>query len=334
VPIEVPRVRDIIQNKEIELKTYKKLQEPYRADEGLLKRVISGLSCRRYEECAEAVPGVFGLSASTVSRRQIRASARKLQELMERRLDGYDIVAIIMDGKTFAEDEMVIGLGVTIKGEKIILGIMQTATENERVVSRFLEELKERGLRYEEGILFVVDGSKGIIKAIKKTFGEYAQIQRCQWHKRENVISYLPKGKQELIKNKLQMAYGKPSYTEAKEALLKIKREIKHINESAARSLEEGMEETLTLHRLGVFEELGMSFKTTNCIESVMAQVGQRTDKVDYWKNSNQKMRWLATALLDIEQRLNKVKGWKYLPMLRAALIQHVRDRIEVRKAA
>jgi transposase-like protein len=165
-----------------------------------------------------------------------------------------------------------------------------------------------------------MDGSKGIRKAVEEIFGRYALIQRCQWHKRENVVDYLPKARQAPFRKLLQPAYEEPTYEGAKRALMRVKRELSLINESAVRSLEEGLEETLTLHRLGLFEKLGKSLKTTNCIESIMALIGQKTDKVDYWRNSNQKQRWLATALLDIEPRLNRIRGYRYLPELRTAL--------------
>jgi transposase-like protein len=243
---------------------------------------------------------------------------------MERRLHGYDIVAIIIDGKTFKDDEMMIALGVTIEGRKVTLGFIQTGTENASVCRNFLISLLERGLRIKEGVLCVMDGSKGIKKAVEEIFGRYAVIQRCQWHKRENVVSYLPKGRQATFRKLLQKAYEEPTYEGVKEVLKRVKKELSLINESAVRSLEEGLEETLTLHRFGLFEKLGKSLKTTNCIESVMALIGQRTDKVDYWKNSNQKQRWLATALLDIEARLNRIRGYKHLPELREALKQEL----------
>jgi hypothetical protein len=137
VPVMVPRVRDTVTGKEIQLDTYKSLQKRHYGDKKLMKRLIHGLSCRNYEECAEMVPGVFGLKPSTVSHRYIRASSRKLRELMERRLEGQDIVAMFIDGKTFADDEIVIALGVKMSGEKILLGMVQTGTENERVPSTY-----------------------------------------------------------------------------------------------------------------------------------------------------------------------------------------------------
>ena len=318
--IEVPRLRDTDRNREIPLESYTAVQNPRRLDESLMKKVLLGLSAARYEETARSIPEAFGLSRSTVSRRYIRASQRKLAELLNRRLDQEDVIAIFVDGKSFAEDGIILAAGITLKGKKIILGFIQSASENEKVLKEFFQSLIERGLSYEEGLLFVVDGSKGILKAIQEVFKGYSLIQRCQWHKRENVLGYLPKSLQGEFKQKLTDAHHKSAYPEAKARLLKIRKELAVINQSAAASLEEGLEETLTLHRLGLFQELGRSFKTTNVIESIQARIGQFTDKVDYWKNSDQKQRWIAASLLDIEPRLRKVQGMKYLPSLRMAM--------------
>lgn len=320
ISLKVPRVRDMVAGREVALRSLEKLQAPRSMDVGLFSRVLKGLSCRDYRECAEAVPEAFGLSASTVSRRFIRASARRLKVLMERGLEGYDFVAIVLDGKRFAEDEMVIAVGITVGGEKVVLGFVQTATENEKSCSEFLRELVGRGLRYDLGLLVVVDGSKGFRKAVEKVFGKKAMIQRCQWHKRENVISYLSEKDRELFSKKLQAAYEKPTYEEAKASLLRVKQELKAVNLSAVASLEEGFEETLTLHRLGVFAELGTSLKTTNLIESLNSRLGEKTDKVDRWRNSEQKQRWVASALLEIEKGFRRLMGYRHLPRLREAL--------------
>jgi len=325
VPIQYPRVRDRKAGREVGLESYKKLQSSEDMDEGVLRRLLHGLSCRRYRECCEMVPEVFGLSSSTLSRRFIRASEEKLKEFMERRLDDLDIVAIFIDGKTFQSDEMVIALGVTLEGHKVILGFVQTGTENARVCGEFLSGLLDRGLRIEAGVLCVMDGSRGIHKAVKKVFGGDALVQRCQWHKRENVLGYLPKREQDRFRRALQRAYEAPTYEGAKASLEKLKPALALINESALRSLEEGFEECLTLHRLGLFGKLGLSLKTSNCIESLMSQIGQKLDKVDSWKNSNQKQRWLATALLDIEPRLRRIKGYRYLLELRSAIQSELR---------
>ena len=318
--VEVPRLRDTGKDKEIPLENYNALQNPRCLDEGLMKKVLLGLSTGRYAETARSIPEAFGLSKSSVSRRYIRASRRKLKELLDRRLEKEDIVAVFVDGKSFAEDEIILAVGVTLEGKKTILGFVQSASENNTVLKEFFEKLVERGLGYKEGLLFVIDGSKGILKAIKEAFKGYALIQRCQWHKRENVMKYLSRGRQCEFRQKLTVAYNEPSYPKAKEALLKIRKELLMINQSAVASLDEGLEETLTLHRLGLFDKLGVSFKTTNVIESINARIGQFTDKVDRWKNSDQKQRWVAASLLDIEPRLRKVKGMRYLPLLKEAI--------------
>lgn len=327
IPVMAPRLRNSEAGMELPLMSLERLQTPRSMDEGLFRKVLKGLSCRDYRECAEAVSESFGLSASTVSRRHIRASARKLKAMMERKLGGYDFVALILDGKTFAKDEMVIAVGITLQGEKIVLGFVQTATENEKVVSAFLRELVDRGLKYEEGLLVILDGSKGIRKAVEKVLADHAEVQRCQWHKRENVVKYLPDKEQGTMRRKLQAAYEQPTYAEAKGALLKIRNELKILNLSAVNSLDEGFEETLTLHRLGIFREVGTSLKTTNILESINARLGQRLDKVDYWKNSDQKQRWVASALLDLEPKLRKIKGYKHLPLLKDILKREIEQK-------
>jgi transposase-like protein len=329
VAIQVPRVRDLGVGIEVPLASYQKLRQPRRVDDVALRKVLKGLSCREYEACVEPVAETFGLSASSISRRFKRASARQLAELCERDLSRFDFVALFLDGKTFGDDEMVIGLGITLAGEKVALGFVQTATENEPVCSAFLRGLVERGLKFEQGLLCVIDGAKGLRKAVDKVFGAHAAVQRCQWHKRANVVGYLPPKLQPMFTRKLQAAYEQPTYDGAKKALQKVRGELARINSSAVSSLDEGFEETLTLHRLGLFKELGRSFKTTNCLENVNSLIGRRTDKVDCWKNAEQKHRWLAATLLDLEPRLRTVCGHAHLPRLRAALQTRLRGSLE-----
>jgi transposase-like protein len=180
--------------------------------------------------------------------------------------------------------------------------------------------LVDRGLSVEQGVLCVIDGAKGLRQAVGKVFGSKAAVQRCQWHKRENVVRYLATNQQATFRRKLQRAYDQPTYAQAKAALKKVRAELNLLNQSAVASLDEGFEETLTVHRLGLFKELGRSFKTTNCIENLNSLIANRTGKVDRWRNSEQKHRWLATAILDIEPRLRTVAGYRHLPRLRAAL--------------
>ena len=271
VAVTVPRVRDTRVEQEVPLGTYQGLRQPRRAEEAALRKILKGLSCRDYESCVEPVAETFGLKASSLSRRFKRASARKLAALQERDLSGYDMVALFLDGKTFGEDEMLIGLGITLEGQKVVLGFVQTATENEKVCAAFLRSLLDRGLRIEQGLLGVIDGSKGLRKAVDTVLGAKAAVQRCQWHKRENVVGYLPSSKQAMFRRKLQAAYDRSDYGPAKAALKTVREELGLLNRSAVASLDEGLEETLTLHRLGLAKQLGRSFRTTNCIENVNA---------------------------------------------------------------
>ena len=276
VPIRVPRLRHVA-GSEMPLRSYEALHGERAANDRLLKRVLYGISCRDYEAAAEAIPGAIGLSGSTVSRTFIQASAAKLREFQERDLSGEDVVSIVLDGKTFAAATMVIALGITLSGEKRVLGFVETDTENERVLTPFLRSLVERGLDVSQGVLVILDGGKGLRAAVRKAFRHRALVHRCQWHKRENVVSYLAKREQAVWRQRLQRAYHCPEYEEARAALETLHRELEDRNQSAAGSLKEGLDETLTLHRLGLYGVLGRSLKTTNCLESINALVEERS---------------------------------------------------------
>lgn len=331
--IRVPRVQNKKNGQAVPLKSYRALQSDREINDRTLAQVINGISARKFEKAALQIPSAFGIKKSSVSRKFIQASARQLKVFQERDLRRHDIIVIFMDGKSFAQNEMIIALGVTRSGQKIILGAIESGTENHKVCRDFLNQLKERGLRSEEKILFVIDGSKGLRKGIQAVFGKQAIVQRCQWHKRENVVAYLPKSEQIRMRKKLQKAYEQKDYSQAKQKLYAIRKELQLINASAVRSLDEGLEETLTLHRLGLFEHLGISLKTTNCIESLNSQLAQYTRRVSYWKNSNQRQRWIATALLEIEPSLRKIKGYQFLPLLKNNMEQFIQEK-EQPKAA
>ena len=320
VTVEVPRVRNRRTNREVSLSSYEGLQNPTVIDELMLNRVLKGLSERKYEEAAIRTGATFGINKSSVSRRFVRATGRKLREFLERDLSDYDFVAIMMDGKSYAGSQIVVAMGITMEGEKVLLGFTEAATENYQICKDFLNRLINRGLKTEEEILFVLDGAKGLRKGVRELFGEQAFVQRCIWHKRENVIRYLDRDKQEYFRRKLQAAYEQTSYEAAKRRLEAIRRELRPINESAVASLDEGLEETLTLHRLGVFAKVGISLKTTNCLENVNRHLERYTGRVDRWRTSDQRRRWVASALIDIEPRLRKTKGWEFLPVLREAM--------------
>jgi transposase-like protein len=194
--IAVPRVRDLAANRESALPTHRAMRQPRGADEGVLRRILAGVSGRDYARCAEAVPEAFGLSASTVSRRVVPVSSRHLQALRARRLESDDFVAVLLDGKTFAAETRMVAVGITLSGEKIVLGLVEAGTENATVCADLLTERVDRGLRVVDGLLVVIDGGKGLPKAVENVCASAAFIPRGQGHKRENIVAYRPKAQQ------------------------------------------------------------------------------------------------------------------------------------------
>ena len=324
IKVDIPRIYDKEMRSNRPLESYKKLKEIEGVDDRVLKAILLGLSTRDYDQVVENLLDSFGLSHSHVSREFIEQSSKRLDEFENRDISEYDFVSLFIDGKYLAREQIIIVLGVTIQGEKIPIGFVQTATENAQSIKGLLNNLVDRGLRYETGLLCVIDGSKGLYKAIKEVFGAYSIIQRCQWHKRENVLSYLNENKQEHYRRCINKAYKTEDYNQARQLLLEIIKDLKTENLSASRSLEEGLEETLTLHRLGLKEDFGRSFSTTNCIENLNSQIDKYLRKVKYWKTSTQRYRWVACALLEIEQRMRKVHNYRKLNMMRDKIKQEL----------
>ena len=322
VRIKVPRVIDNELEKNVSLENYKLLKKLPSPGEELMEKVILGISQRDYERVSKDCIDSFGLSQSNVSKKFIEASAQALKEFHERDLSEKDIIALLVDGKSLAKQRIIIALGITMEGEKTVLGFIQSSSENSRSIKQFLKGLISRGLNYKKGILCITDGSKGIRKALDEVFAKKYLHQRCQWHKRENVVSYLKEEDQKEYRKRLQRAYNEPTYTQVKQSLLEIRKDLKQLNLSAANSLDEGMEETLTLHKLGLSEKLGVSLGTTNCIENLNSQLGKYVNKVKYWKNSQQIFRWVACGLMESELRMKKIKNFKSLHLLREKIME------------
>ena len=318
-PMRVPRIRHVTA-REIPRRSYDARHGDRAVHDLVVRRGRSGIACRHYAAAAEAMPGAIGLSGSPVSRACIQASATQLRARQERDLSGEDVVARVLDGKTFAEATMVVALGITMTGDKRCLGLVETDTENEQVLTPFLRSLVERGLDVSQGLLVIVDGGQGLRAAVRKAFRHRALVQRCPWHTREHVVSDLATREQPVWRPRLQRADNRPEYDEALAARQSLQHELEDRNQSAAGRLAEGLDETLTLHRLGVYGVLGRSLKTTNGLESINALIEERCAKVDHGQHSSQRQRWLATARLDIEPRLRKVMGDRHLPRLRDAL--------------
>ena len=325
--VDVPRIYDNEQDKNTMLDRYEDLKQLPEPTEQLINGVLLGLSMRDYSKVIDHLGEGFGMSKSSVSRSFVDRTEEKLKEFESRSLEPLQIIALFIDGKYLSKEQIIICMGVTLQGEKIPLGFVQTTTENSVPIKDMLTNLKERGLAWEEGLLCVIDGSKGIRKAIEDSFGNKAIIQRCQWHKQENILKYIPEKEQDAVKRKYQQSVNKESYKEARESLKDLKRDLEVINLSAARSLEEGLEDILTLHRLGLNVDFSKSFATTNCIENLNSQIGKYLNKVKYWKNSKERYRWIAAALLEIELKMRKVNNFRILNQMQKTIKEEINKR-------
>jgi transposase-like protein len=320
IKMEIPRLYNKQEKRTEGLENYKKIKEVEISPEKLIDKILFGLSQKNYSEIVRTTAESFGFSQSSISREFIEATSKVLEEFEQRDLGEYDFVGLAIDGKYLRKHQIVIALGITIDGIKIPLGFIETTTENHLSVKGLLNDLIRRNFQFTEGLLILIDGATGLRKAVKESFGEYGLIQRCTWHKRENVVSYLPKDKQEHFRGKLQRAYSEPEYQTAKSKLYEIRIELEKINRSAAHSLDEGLEETLTLHRLGLVEQLGKSLLTTNVIESLNSQLSGYVRKVKNWSSSKMRARWMAASLVQIESRMRRINNYEKLSLLRTAI--------------
>jgi len=319
VPILRPRVRSQ-DGQEAELQRYEALQSDGARQRAVLKRVLAGVSSRKYEQAVEAFCDSYGIAKSSVSQTFIRASKQALKELCERELSELDLVGIIIDGIEFRGHLVVVSVGVDSSGRKHILGLWEGATENAEVCTALLQDIVARGVRTDREYLFVIDGSKALRKAIRKVFSELAHVQRCLVHEKRNVLEHLPPQYHREVSRMLSAAWNMTGYAEARKALIDVVAYLRRINPSAARSLEEGMENSLTLHKLGVPESLRRSFQTTNIIESCFSVVRNHLRRVKRWRRGDMVTRWLATALLEVEKRFRKIRGYREMAKLTLSL--------------
>jgi transposase-like protein len=318
LPLRRPRLRE--DGKETELESYALLSAARRLQAPVLSLILAGLSTRNYERAVDGFVESYGIQRSSVSRHFVAASAKQLAELCERPLGELKLVAIVLDGKEYTQGTVIVGLGIDEEGHKHVLGLWDGATENAVVVQALLGDLERRGLDMQRRYLFVLDGSKALAKAVRAKFGAGALIQRCQLHKRRNVKAHLPEKWQGQAEQRLKAAYGMRQYEEARQELGKTVEWLRTIHEGAARSLEEGLEETLTLHKLGVPELLRKTLSSTNVIESCFSHVQHQARNVKRWRNAEMVRRWTGAALLAAEKKFRRIRGHKSLPLLLQAL--------------
>jgi transposase-like protein len=303
-------------------------------EDSVWQKIMHGLSTRGYSEIVRELEQAYGIEKSTVSEHFIQASRYRLQKLQERSLEQRTICAMLIDGTYFKDQQLVVALGISLQGHKLVLGIEQGATENTTVVKHLLDDLARRGMEFEVPRLYVLDGGKALQAAVRKVAGQCALIQRCQQHKIRNVVEHLPEKHQSLIRSKLRNAYAMLDYSEAKSARNAVLRQLMDLNPSAARSLEEGAEETLTLHRLRVPATLRRNLSSTNIIESAFSRVETVCRNVKRWQGGDQYLRWVASGLLWAESRWNRIQGYREMPILVKEMELAVVKQIPVRHAS
>lgn len=315
VPVIRPRVRT--PTGEVTLRSYAQFQSAPRRQGSIYQKLVNGISTRKYEQAIDNFTEGYGISKSAVSRQMVEATRGALQKLCERRIDELGPMAVLLiDGKQLHGECVIIALGVDLQGKKHTLGLVQGATENSVVVQQLLDDLIERGLDAARPMLIVLDGSKALRKAVRQTFGDRSPVQRCQIHKRRNVKELLPQEYQRSVDQRMRTAYGMKDYEQAKAQLEKTVEWLEGINPSAAASLREGLEETLTLHRLGLPEPLRRSFQSTNLIESALSVASDVSDNVKRWRAGDMRLRWIAAGVLAAEKQFRRVRGHKLMPKL------------------
>jgi len=313
VGIEKPRVRSKDGSQEISLSRFNAFAHPHRMQEPVSERILRRVSTRDYAGVLDDLCDGYGIDKSSVSRRWKAASAKKLRQLLVHDLG---LCVILIDGKQFHDFALITALGIDIEGRKHVLGLWPGATENSEVCGQLLDELIERGLSTQQRYLFILDGSKALAKAVKNRFGRQVLIQRCRLHKERNIQKYLPKKYHKLLAMKLRAAWGMTDYQEARKQLYKVHDWLASINQAAARSLDEGFEETLTVNRLGLPEQLSRLFSSTNIIESCFSLADDLCRNVERWRDANMAWRWAGTVLLEVENRFHRIKGYRDLPIL------------------
>lgn len=309
---EHPRVRG--RQGEIELKSYRKLKEPDGFSEELLMKVLRGMSCQKYSDTVVEAAQAFGVSASSVSRHIIAATAKQLQEFKERSLSAFGPFAIFLDTIHRGGEAFIVALGLDTMGIKMPLGFWQGATENHELCEELLADMERRGLAFSRKIIWITDGGKGIIKTLKDRFGKKLIHQRCTIHKDRNIQRHLAKRYRKEAHRRFRTALDQNSYEDARHMLLNMEKWLRKINESAADSLMEAIEEILTIHRLKVPALLKKTLHSTNPIESMFSTVRDCEGNIKRYRDSKMMQRWLASVLLHCEKGFRKIKGYKSIP--------------------
>jgi transposase-like protein len=318
VTLERPRLRSR-EDKEVPLTSYQAFQKDGKLQQAVTRQLTRQCSTRDYEGAIDGCLKGYGIKRSSVSRHWKAATAKELEGLMERPVPK-DLLVLMIDSKFFGGDCIVTAIGIDVQGRKQVLGLWHGATENSTVVKGLLEDLVSRGLETERKLLIVIDGAKALRKAVQMVLGEQGLVQRCRIHKQRNVLDQLPEEKKAQARWRLQAAWAQKDAQVAEKQLRKTASWLEPSWPMAAASLLEGLEETLTVQRLGISHTLGRSLSNTNLIESCFAQAAHRTRRVKRWDGPRMILRWTASALLSGEKNFRRINGCEQLNALEKVL--------------
>lgn len=289
-----------------------------------LEAIAAGVSTRRYGRMLDPLPPSMAdvaTSKSAVSRRFVALSQKRFTAFLSRPLEDLDVRIVMIDGKVFKKHCIVVALGIARDGKKHVLGLREGSTENGRMVTDLLTDLVDRGLSNERAVLFVIDGAKALRKAIRDVFGDdHGVVQRCQVHKLKNVLDYLPDEMQAGVERTMKQAWNAESAKLAERQLRRLASSLDREYPSAASSLREGLEETLTVQRLAVADALQRTLRTTNAIENLNGSIAIYTRNVKRWRGGSMIQRWVASALVEAEQKFRRVRGYRGLQELNRVL--------------
>ena len=328
VTLDRPRVRTADGQREIPLESWEQFQAADPLMERAVEQMVIGVSTRKYDRSLEPLPKdleASGTSKSAVSRRFIQGTQRKLDELTGRDVSTLNLKVIMIDGIHFADHVVLVALGIDDKGGKTVIGLHEGATENSASCRSLLRGLVDRGVSSERAMLFVIDGGKGLRKAIRDAWGELALIQRCQVHKLRNVEEHLSESMKEAVRQTMNQAYRIGDVKKAKKLLQNLAAKIEDQHPGAAGSLREGLDETLTVMGLGLPEQLERMLSVTNAIENLFSTVRSVSHRVKRWRGGMMILRWTAAGLLEAERGFRRIRGHRHMSKLVSALQEHER---------
>ena len=324
VKIQRPRVRTV-EGQEVPLRHYQGLQQQDLLEEAAFEQMLDGVASRHDATVTPTLPEdvpAYGTAKSTVSARFARATGELLQPLLQRPLTR--MLVLYLDAIVLGSHAILVALGVDAAGRKHVLGLREGATANATVTTALLEDLVARGLDVSAGILVVIDGGKALAAAVTRVFGDRALIQRCQVHKRRNLLEHLPQQDRGWVNARLSTAWALPDAGRAQRELEALAAELDVKCPGAAASLREGLDQTLTVQKLRLPAPLRRGLRTTNAIEALNSQRRATVRRVSRFTTGDQALRWAAVAALRAEPRLYRIAGYRYLPLLAEALEVYV----------